>query len=70
MKIVVHAFWDDEAHVWAAQAEGALGLFTEADTVEALKAKLPVIARDLLEGEYEGPLDIELIATSRQFVAA
>ena len=71
MKITVDAFWDAEAKVWVAQARDAdIGLVTEAETVEVLKAKLPVIARDLLKGEYEGPLDIELVATSRQFVAA
>lgn len=70
MKIVVRAFWDDEAQVWAAQADGDLGLFTEADTVEALKKKLPIMARDLLEGEFDGPLDIRLVTTSRQIVAA
>ncbi len=70
MKIVVRAFWDDEAEVWAAQADGKLGLFAEANTVEQLRRKLPIMARDLLEGEYSGEIDIELITTSHDIVAA
>ena len=70
MKIVVNAFWDEEAQVWAAQAEGKIGLFAEAPTVEALWNKLPIIARDLLEGTYEGELDIELRTRIHQVIAA
>jgi hypothetical protein len=64
MKIVVRAFWDDEARVWVAVADGELGLVTEAKTIEELSRKLPVMAKDLLEGEHDGPVDIELLTTS------
>jgi hypothetical protein len=65
MRIIVHAFWDDEAQVWAAQAEGGLGLFTEAETVEQLQSKLATLVPDLLENET-GPFEIELVTRSLQ----
>jgi hypothetical protein len=64
MKIVVRAFWDDEVRVWVAVAEGELGLVTEAKTIEDLSRKLPGMVKDLLEGEYDGPFDIELLTTT------
>jgi Domain of unknown function (DUF1902) len=64
MKIVVRAFWDDVASVWVAVADGELGLVTEAKTIEELSRKLPVIAKDLLGGEHEGPIDIEILTTT------
>ncbi len=64
MKIVVRAFWDDEAKVWVAVADGELGLITEAKTIEELSRKLPVMAENLLEDGYAGPIDIELLTTS------
>jgi hypothetical protein len=64
MKIVVRAFWDDEARVWVAVADGELGLVTEAKTIEELSRKLPVMAKDLLEGDHQGPIDIELLTTT------
>jgi len=47
--IVVHAFWDEEAGVWVAQSDDVPGLVTEADTTEALLAKLKVMIPELLE---------------------
>lgn len=70
MKIIVRAFWDEEAQVWAAQADNKFGLFAEAATVEALTKKLPIVARDLLGDDYQGELDIELVTTSHQVIAA
>lgn len=64
MKITVRAFWDDEAEVWAAQADGKLGLITEAASVEALQKKLPLLAQDLLEDEYSGEFEIKLVTES------
>jgi Domain of unknown function (DUF1902) len=64
LKIVVRAFWDDEARVWVAVADGELGLVTEAKTIEALSRKLPVMAKDLLKGDYDGQIDIELLTTT------
>ena len=39
--IVVHADWDPEASVWVATTSDLRGLVTEAETIEALRAKLP-----------------------------
>ena len=70
MKITVRAFWDDEAEVWAAQADGGIGLFAEGATLEALQKKLPMLAQDLLEDEFHGVIDIELVTTSHPYVDA
>ena len=62
--IVVHADWDADAGVWVATTRDLRGLVTEAETMEALRAKLPGMIRDLLE-EYEitdPPASIEIIA--------
>ena len=67
MKITVRAFWDEEAGVWAAQADEDIGLFTEADTLEALQKKLPPLAQDLLEDEFDGVIDVELVTTSHPY---
>jgi len=52
--IVIHADWDPEAAVWVATTNDLKGLVTEADTMEALRAKLPGMILDLLE-EYGIP---------------
>jgi predicted RNA binding protein YcfA (HicA-like mRNA interferase family) len=41
--IVVHADWDPEAAVWVATTPDLRGLVTEAESIEALRAKLPGI---------------------------
>lgn len=48
MLVRVFAEFDAEASVWVAQSDD-VPLVTEADTVEALRAKLPDIVRDVLE---------------------
>jgi len=70
MKIVVEAFWDDEARVWVASAREDIGLTTEAATIEELQRKLAVIVPNLLGDIRDGPFEIELIARSHQTVAA
>jgi hypothetical protein len=70
MKILVEAFWDDEAKVWVASAREKIGLATEADTIEELQRRLAIIVPDLLSDDHEGPFEIELIARSHQTVAA
>ncbi|HEY7299177.1 MAG TPA: DUF1902 domain-containing protein [Xanthobacteraceae bacterium] len=62
--IVVHADWDPEARVWVATTQDLRGLVTEADSIEALRAKLPAMIIDLLEetGISELPASVELIA--------
>jgi len=52
--LVVSAFWDGEAQVWVATSDDVPGLATEADSVEALVAKLKVMIPDLLDANgYE-----------------
>jgi predicted RNase H-like HicB family nuclease len=62
--IVVDADWDPEAAVWVATTQDLRGLVTEAETVEALRAKLPGMILDLLEenGVSDLPASIEIIA--------
>jgi predicted RNase H-like HicB family nuclease len=45
----VQASWDREAEVWVAESEDIPGLVTEAETIEALTAKLHQIIPELLE---------------------
>ena len=70
MRIVVEAFWDDEAQVWVASSRGEFGLVTEAETIEALQQKLVLMVRDLLEGESPTQVEIELLTRSIQTLAA
>ena len=71
--IVIHADWDPEASVWVATTNDLKGLVTEADSVEALRAKLPGMILDLLEeyGVSDPPASIEIIArASDRLIAA
>jgi hypothetical protein len=65
MKVRVRTAWDDEAQVWVAVADGNIGLVTEAETLEALAKKLPILALDLLEDEISEEPEIELIKLDR-----
>jgi predicted RNase H-like HicB family nuclease len=47
--IIVRAMWDNTASVWVATSEDVPGLVAEANTLEALNAKLPVMIADLIE---------------------
>jgi predicted RNase H-like HicB family nuclease len=62
--IVIHADWDAEAGVWVATTSDLRGLVTEAETIEALRAKLPGMIHDLLEeyGISDLPASIEIVA--------
>jgi predicted RNase H-like HicB family nuclease len=64
--IVVRAVWDSDAGVWVGESEDVPGLVTEADSVEALEAKLPGLIQDLLEDENgsEVELPVQIIAES------
>ena len=44
----IHAEWDAEAAVWVATSNDVPGLVTEAETLEALAAKLRVMVPELL----------------------
>lgn len=64
--IVIHADWDPEAAVWVATTQDVRGLVTEAESIEALRAKLPGMILDLLEesGVADLPPSIEIVARS------
>ena len=71
--IVIHADWDPDAAVWVATTHDLRGLVTEAELIEALRAKLPGMIIDLLEenGISDLPASIEIIArVSDRLVAA
>ena len=60
--ILVRADWDGEAKVWVATSDD-VGLATEAETFDALTAKIPTMIGDLLEDETsEGEILIEIVA--------
>lgn len=46
--VEVHALWDAEAGVWAAEGENLPGLVTEAESIDALMAKLRIMVPELL----------------------
>ena len=54
--LFVRAEWDEEAAVWVATSDDVPGLVTEADTTEALLAKLHILIPELLDanGYAEG----------------
>ncbi|MBK3401644.1 DUF1902 domain-containing protein [Methylorubrum populi] len=60
--VVVRCAWDDEADVWFVQESDVPGLVTEADTLEALRRKLPEMIQDLLEVETAMDIEVDLIA--------
>ena len=64
--VVVSAEWDDVAKVWVAESANLEGLVMEAETLEALRARLALIVPDLLEeyGEADTDTAVELIAHS------
>jgi predicted RNase H-like HicB family nuclease len=71
--IVIYTDWDPEASVWVATTPDLRGLVTEAETIEALRAKLPGMILDLFEkhGDTDLPASIEIIArASDRLVAA
>jgi predicted RNase H-like HicB family nuclease len=44
----VNAVWDEEADVWVAISDDVPGLATEADTIEHLLDRLPIMIPELL----------------------
>ncbi len=70
--IIVHADWDPEASVWVATTQDLRGLVTEADSIEALRAKLPGMILDLLEesGISDLPVSVEIIARASDRLSA
>lgn len=60
----VEAVWDPEAAVWVATSEDVPGLATEAETLEALTAKLRTMIPELLVANGLGPSDDESASIS------
>jgi len=58
-RVVVDVEWDPEAAVWLA-ACGSMGLFTEADTLDELRRRIPLIASDLLSGDSSRAVDLHI----------
>lgn len=52
---LVRAEWDSEVLVWVASSDDVPGLVTEADTIEALEAKLQTMVPELLEANGHLP---------------
>ena len=69
--LVVTADWDPEAKVWVATTRDLRGLVTEAESIEALRAKLPGMVLDMLEemDESDVPVSIEIIARASEPMA-
>lgn len=57
---VVRVAWDEEAKVWYVEDSDIPGLAAEAETLEELRRKVPVIIQDLLEDESDRPDEIEI----------
>lgn len=70
MRVVIDAFWDEEANVWVASSKSDLGIVTEAPTIEELQRRLALLVPDFLGEDYPGPFEIELLTRSVQTVAA
>lgn len=70
-RIVADVEWGAEASVWIASSP-QVGLFTEADTLDELRRKIPLIASDLLSEGAKGTLDlrIELVVRFSETVPA
>ena len=66
--VAVRCAWDDEAAVWYVQETDVPGLATEADTLEALRRKLPGMIQDLLEVETAMDIEVDLIAYAHDCV--
>ncbi|NEU10890.1 DUF1902 domain-containing protein [Methylobacterium sp. BTF04] len=67
---VIRCAWDADANVWFVQDTDIAGLVTEAPTLEALRAKLPGMVRDLVDDEIEIELDLIAYAHDRVRVEA
>jgi predicted RNase H-like HicB family nuclease len=73
--ILVTADWDDEAGVWVATSTDVPGLVAEAETVEAMSAKLRILIPELLEAngvswpEWDGEVPFELLSRRMETVA-
>ncbi len=69
--VQIEVEWDAEASVWIAACP-QIGLFTEADTLDELRRKIPLIASDLLVNDPSQDLDLhfELLVKFDETVTA
>lgn len=69
--LFIRAEWDDEASVWVATSDDVPGLATEADTLEALSAKLDAMVPELLDAnDYPGGNEVPFELLARKFFVA
>jgi len=69
--LFIRAEWDEEAGVWVATSDDVPGLATEADTLEALSAKLDVMVPELLDANgYPDGSDVPFELLARKFFVA
>ena len=64
-RVTVHAAYDEDARVWYVESSSLPGLRAEADSIEALRARLPGLVEDLIElnrVDLHGDVAIEVIA--------
>jgi predicted RNase H-like HicB family nuclease len=57
---VVRVAWDEEAKVWYVQESDIPGLVTEANTLDELRRKVPLMVQDLLEDQPDRPSEVEI----------
>ncbi|MDP2804567.1 MAG: DUF1902 domain-containing protein [Gallionellaceae bacterium] len=69
--LFIRAEWDDEADVWVATSDDVPGLVAEAETEEALLAKLHILIPELLDANgYPDGEDVPFELFSRRFDVA
>ncbi len=69
--LFIRAVWDDEAGVWVATSDDVPGLATEAETLEALSAKLDIMFPELLDANgYPGGNEVPFELLARKFFVA
>ena len=69
--LFIRAEWDDEADVWVATSDDVPGLVTEADTLEALSAKLCTMVPELLDANgYPDGNEVPYELLARKFFVA
>ncbi|MFN4266398.1 MAG: DUF1902 domain-containing protein [Aquabacterium sp.] len=69
--LFIRAEWDSDAQVWVATSDDVPGLATEAETLEALSAKLELMVPELLDANgqpHDDEVPFELLA--RKFSVA
>ena len=69
--LFIRAEWDEEVNVWVATSDDVPGLVAEADTEEALLAKLHVLIPELLDANgYPDGDEVPFELFSRRFDVA